>query len=96
MDRHSLALLIPILALTIPVIAMIFKGLNRLAQIRLEEARLRIGSLTGGAELELAGLRGDVDDLRRELSEVQERVDFAERLLSKPREAARSPAAEDS
>jgi hypothetical protein len=31
---------------------------------------------------EMAQLRGQVDQLRRELEETQERVDFAERLLS--------------
>lgn len=90
MDRHALVLLIPILALSIPVIALVFRGLQRLAQTRLEMARLQAGGL-GGAESELAGLRADVDDLRRELSEVQERVDFAERLLSQPREVSRAP-----
>jgi hypothetical protein len=89
-DRHALALLIPILALSIPVIGLFFRGLQRLAQTRLEMARLQAGGL-GGTESELAGLRADVDDLRRELSEVQERVDFAERLLSQPREVNRPP-----
>ncbi|MEO8139967.1 MAG: hypothetical protein ABI742_09985 [Gemmatimonadota bacterium] len=84
-----LALLIPILALSIPVIAVLFKGLQRLADTRLEEARLHAGS--GGSGEELAGLRAEVEDLRRELSEVQERVDFTERVLSQPRDANRLP-----
>lgn len=90
MDQHILALFIPILALSIPVIALVFRGLNHQAQIRLEEARIRAGSL-GGADDEVAALRAEVDDLRRELSEVQERVDFTERILSKPRETDRPP-----
>ena len=36
-------------------------------------------------------LREEVRDLRRELSEVQERLDFTERLLSRTREAERLP-----
>ena len=84
-----LALLIPILALSIPVIAVVFKGLQRLAETRLEEARLHAGS--GGSPEELSGLRAEVDDLRRELSEVQERVDFTERVLSQPRDPNRLP-----
>ncbi len=88
MDQHILALFIPILALSIPVIALVFRGLNRQAQLRIEETRIRAGAL-GGADEEVAALRAEVDDLRRELSEVQERVDFTERILSKPRETER-------
>ncbi len=84
MDQHIIVLFIPILALSIPVIALLFRGLNRLAQTRLEEARVRAGSLSGADE-ELVALRAEVDDLRRELGEVQERVDFAERLLAQKR-----------
>ncbi len=87
MDQHIIALLIPILALSIPVIALVSRGLNQLAKTRLEEARLRAGS-SGGSDDEVAALRAEVDDLRRELSEVQERVDFTERILSRPRDGA--------
>jgi hypothetical protein len=85
--------MIPILALSIPVAAVIFKGYERLAKLRLEETRLRVGEL-GGAESELAALRAEVDELRRELSEVQERVDFTERVLARPRDADRPPGSE--
>ena len=40
MDKQSLALLIPILALSIPVIALVFNGLVRTAKLRVEETRL--------------------------------------------------------
>jgi ubiquinone biosynthesis protein UbiJ len=42
---------------------------------------------------EVAQLREDVDQLRRQVEETQERVDFAERLLSQQRPAARLPEA---
>ncbi len=42
-----------------------------------------------GAPSDVAALRADVEDLRRELAEVHERLDFAERLLAKTREADR-------
>jgi len=77
------ALLIPILALAIPVSAIILGGLSKIAKTRLEEARIRAGSLGDGAESELAQLRGDVDQLRGELAEVHERLDFTERLLAR-------------
>lgn len=36
-------------------------------------------------------LRGDVDELRGQLAEMQERLDFAERLLTQQREAGKLP-----
>ncbi len=81
MDRHSLVLLIPIMALSIPVLGLLFAGFQRYAKLRLEETRLR---LEGGSREEFESLRGEVDDLRRELGEVHERLDFAERLLARP------------
>jgi hypothetical protein len=84
MDRHALALLIPILALSIPVLAIAISGFQKLARIRLEETRLRLEGPDGSSRQELELLRGEVDELRRELSELHERVDFAERLLARP------------
>ncbi|HXV90260.1 MAG TPA: hypothetical protein VD707_02765 [Gemmatimonadales bacterium] len=83
MDKQVVALLIPILALAIPVSAIVLHGLQRIARIRLEEARLRAGA--GGGEGEVAALRDEVAELRRELGEVHERLDFAERLLGQAR-----------
>lgn len=91
MDRHSLALLIPILALSIPVIAIAFSGLQKYWQIRLEESRIRAGAMGSGAEAELGQLRGEIDQMRQELAEVQERLDFTERLLAKSAERDRIP-----
>jgi hypothetical protein len=90
-DKQVVALLIPLFALAIPVSAIIFHGLQRLARMRLEEARLQHGQLDKGTEAEITLLREEVGDLRRELSDVQERLDFAERLLSRTREAERLP-----
>jgi hypothetical protein len=91
MDKQIIALLIPIIALAIPLAAVIFFGLQKLARTRLEEARLRAGTLDRGAETEITALRDDVGDLRRELGDLQERMDFAERLLSQAREVERLP-----
>jgi hypothetical protein len=90
-DKQVVALLIPIVALAIPVAGIIFYGLLRLARLRLEEARLRLGSPDKGTETEITMLRQEVGDLRRELSDVEERLDFTERLLSRTREAERLP-----
>lgn len=41
------------------------------------------------------GLLEEVDHLRQEVTELQERVDFAERILAKQREAQRLPSARE-
>ena len=91
MDKQIVALLIPIFALAIPISAIILHGIQKLARMRLEEARLQQGPRDKGTEAEITLLREEVGDLRRELSEVQERLDFAERLLSRTREVERLP-----
>jgi hypothetical protein len=95
-DKQIVALLIPIFALAIPVAGIIFHGLQRLARMRLEEARLRLGSSDKGTEAEITMLRDEVGELRREVADVQERLDFAERLLSRTRETERLPGGQDS
>lgn len=91
MDKEVVALLIPILALAIPLAAVICYGLLRIARTRLEEARLQAGARDKGGEAEIAALRDEVGELRRELSDVHERLDFAERVLGQVREADRLP-----
>ena len=82
MDKQSLALLIPILALSIPVLGLVFAGFQRYAKLRLEETRLKMQG--GSSSQDMEALRSEMDDMRRELGEVQERLDFAERLLARP------------
>ena len=87
MGRQEIALLIPLFALAIPVVAVIFSGMQKIAKLRLEEARLRFGG--GGADPgEVQALRNEVESMRGELTELQERVDFAERLLADPNRRA--------
>jgi hypothetical protein len=43
----------------------------------------------GGPEADISGVREALDDVQRRLGEVEERLDFAERLLAKPRDAER-------
>jgi hypothetical protein len=78
MERGMLVLLIPILALSIPVLAIFFNGMVKLAQTRAlgaEESEL-LGRLTA--------LENELSDVRHQLAETQERLDFAERLLVQP------------
>ncbi|MFI5235131.1 MAG: hypothetical protein ACHQXA_05415 [Gemmatimonadales bacterium] len=78
MDKGVIALLIPLMALAIPVAAVVFSGMQKMAKLRIEEAKARMGE--GGGDVQ--ALAQDVDQLRHELAEVQERLDFTERLLS--------------
>jgi len=85
---NGIFVLIPIMVLGIAVAAIVSTSLLKLQRLRLEEARLR------------AGDHGDMDDLVRqvsalqhELTEVQERLDFAERMLTQGREPPGLPAA---
>ncbi len=92
MDRQTLVLFIPILALSIPVVALVLNGLTKYWQVRIEEARIRAGSLSTSGEVELEQMKAELDQVRRELGEVQERLDFTERLLARTdRERLGSP-----
>jgi hypothetical protein len=66
-------------------------GLWAQSRIRLGEARSRASALDKGSEVEMAALGDEVGEVRRELGEMQERLDFAERLLSQAREGDRPP-----
>jgi uncharacterized protein involved in exopolysaccharide biosynthesis len=85
MNPEGFAVFIPIVALCIPVAAIVVHGLQKVARLRIEEAKVKAGLLDGQSAAELAALREEMGDVRRELSEVQERLDFAERLLTSGR-----------
>jgi hypothetical protein len=78
MDRHSLVLLIPILALSIPVLAIFFNGMVKLARTR--ALGIEEGELAG----RLNALEHELIEVRQQLVDTQERLDFAERLLVQP------------
>jgi len=91
MDRQSLALMIPILAMMIPIAVIVMVGVQKVARLRLEETKARMGALPDGAMAELDQVRGEMDQVRHELAEVQERLDFAERLLAQRRDQEQLP-----
>lgn len=93
MDRQSLALMIPIMALMIPIAAIVMTGIQKIARTHLEEAKVRAGALPDGAAAELDQMRLDMEQVRHELADVQERLDFTERLLAQRRDAERLPGA---
>ncbi|HTO72982.1 MAG TPA: hypothetical protein VMJ30_04145 [Gemmatimonadales bacterium] len=51
----------------------------------------RIAGRTGRDDDDYHSLRGEVDELRGRLAETEERLDFAERLLSNPQSSDREP-----
>lgn len=78
MDRHALALLIPIVVMGFTgLIAFSFTSLGRAL------AR-RLGGEAGspGLEARVGDLERALDETRHELAEAQERLDFAERALA--------------
>ncbi|HKV75527.1 MAG TPA: hypothetical protein VJN95_13485 [Gemmatimonadales bacterium] len=93
MDPRVLGVMIPIIALSIPVVAIVFGGLNKLMRLRIEEAKVKAGSLGPGGDEELHQLRDEVDQLRGEMAEMQERLDFTERLVARNADKDRLPPA---
>lgn len=84
-----------VLALLIPITAIAMFGMW-VTGIGAAIAR-RIGGKAQDADHDQAGrieqLEHDMDELRAQLSETQERVDFAERMLAQVRDAQRLPRA---
>jgi len=87
MDRHALALLIPI-------VVMGFSGLIAFSFTPLGRALARrIGGQAASPELgeRVAQLESDLDAVRHELAESQERLDFTERALARVRDQRQLP-----
>jgi hypothetical protein len=80
--------LIPLMIFAIPLLAIYRSMQVKLAASRIEEAKLRAGVLVDGGVAAIEDLRAEMDQLRGELSEVHERLDFTERLLAKQSSAA--------
>jgi hypothetical protein len=89
--------LIPILALMIPIVAILAKSQMGLAIA--DAIRHNSGANEGAAarreleqmRAEIDQLRADIEDVHAQLLESHERLDFAERLLAKAHESERLP-----
>ncbi len=92
MDKQQLALLIPLLALTIGLAATILNGMVKLQRERGKQGRT-IADDDVGARLE--ALEQEVGSLRGQLAEAYERLDFAERLLARPQGEQGAPRRRD-
>ena len=69
----------------IPIVAIIAVAAVKIARLRAS----RPESLSTDIAARFEALERGVQDLQQELAETQERLDFAERLLSKAREERR-------
>lgn len=78
MDPGSAILGIAVMAGLVMITGLVSRGV-------IQYARLRAESRQGSSELhnEVAMLRDQVDDLRHQVIETQERLDFTERLLTR-------------
>ena len=81
MDKQALAMFIPILALSIPVVAIVMTNLVKMQKFKADASRDSLSNPE--TEARIAALEDEVAALRQELGEAQERLDFTERLLSK-------------
>ena len=76
--------LVPIVVFAVlGLVGLSFSPLARALARRIAGEAPQVPGVTTG---EMDALSGDVADLRRELDEVQNRLDFAERLLAQARE----------
>jgi Skp family chaperone for outer membrane proteins len=84
MDRHALAVLIPVLGtLFTGLIVLSFTRMGRAIAARIE------GRVSQDAEHRFAAQDREIAALRTELESAHERLDFTERLLASQRENAR-------
>jgi hypothetical protein len=86
MDRHALAVLIP-------VIGAFFTGLIVFSFTRLGKAVAK--RIEGGGDGELADrlarLEAEHDQLRRDLADAHDRLDYAERIIARDSSRAHLP-----
>ena len=85
---NGLFVFVPIMVLGIGVAAIISSSILKLQRLRLEEARLRAGDPG-----DMSDIAQQVSALQHDVAELQERVDFAERLLTQVRETSALPPA---
>jgi hypothetical protein len=76
----SNAQLILILVFAIPICGIIFSSLEKIARYK---ARAAGGADTSELSARVQALESEMDGVRQQLAETQDRLDFAERLLAR-------------
>ncbi len=74
------------IVLLIPIVAIIISGMVKIARLRAQHRPLPD---SGEVNAQMQALEQEVTSLRQELGEIQERLDFTERLLTQQQEAKR-------
>ncbi len=84
----DLSILIPIAAVVVGVpgfvafVALIIGHTRKMKELELREKELEMGGSDAALGPAVAELSGGLNDVRAQLAEMQERLDFAERLLT--------------
>lgn len=86
---QELLLVVGILFKTVPLLVAGTAGVMLFSRSTLGKAVIHRLQDEGGDAETVAALQADVDELRRELGDVQERLDFAERRLLRQHAAPR-------
>jgi len=76
-----------VIAVSIPIVAIIAVAAIKIARIVASRPEAALPS--GDVAARLDALERDVDGLQQQLTDTQERLDFAERLLAQAREQRR-------
>jgi len=85
---NGIFVLIPIMVLGIAVAGIVSSSILKVQRLRLEEAKLHAGDPE-----DLNDLAHRVSELQQQLTEMQERLDFAERMLAQVRDKPGLPPA---
>jgi hypothetical protein len=82
------------LVLLIPISAILMVGLVKIARLWAPGAQSQSGPVVQRLEARMEQMEQELATLQHDLSETQERLDFAERLLAQTREGKRIGPAE--
>jgi hypothetical protein len=71
--------LVLILIFAVPICGIVFSSLEKIARYK---AKAATGPETSELSARVQALEGEMEGMRQQLAETQERLDFAERLLA--------------
>ncbi len=72
--------LVLILIFAVPICGIVFNSLEKIARYKAKGVG---GAETAELSARVQALEGEMDSMRQQLAETQERLDFAERLLAR-------------